>query len=127
MNLEPAIDAARSGLMSEVELVTVFADAQLIYVGQLADDDDPSSFQPLVLAPPSPDGSEPLAMVVLYTDATRIPEEVTQRGTMMLQVSGKQVLETLPEGLGVAVNPGVDPNMELPAASIPSVKAAVGL
>ncbi len=125
MNLEPAIDAARSGLLSEAELVKAFAQAPLIYVGQLADDDDPSSFQPLVLAPPAQDGGEPQPMVVLYTDASRIPDEVKERASMLLQVEGTSVLETLPEGLGIAVNPGADPNMELPPASIPAVRAVL--
>ena len=125
MNLEPAIDAARSGLMEDLELVRIFASAPLIYLGRLADDDDPSTFQPLVLAPPAADGQDPVQMVVLFTDATRIPDEARAQGSMMLQVTGRQVLETLPDGLGIAINPGGDPNMELPPASIPAVRAAL--
>lgn len=125
MNLEPAIDAARSGLMEDVELIGVFADAPMFYVGQLADEDDLSSFQPLVLAPPAEAGAEAQQMVVLFTDPNRIPEEARERGSMMLQVTGRQVLETLPEGLGIAINPGGDPSMELPASSIPAVRRAI--
>ncbi|GAA1347193.1 SseB family protein [Falsarthrobacter nasiphocae] len=125
LGLEAAVEAARSGEISDEELVTVFGDASVIYIGRL-EDDDPTSFQPLVLSPPVAEGGEVQQMVVVFSDASRIPPEAPTQATMMLQVSGRQVIETLPEGLGVALNPGSEVSMELPPAAIPAVRGVLG-
>lgn len=120
--LEQAIEAGQSGKISNQDVISAIWNSELLSVGRLTVEDDPASFQALVLK--SPEGAAPVAAT--FTDAQRIPERIRVTAPIMVKASGEATLRSIAPGYGLAINPGNSLGLELGPEGVAAVVAAFG-
>ena len=120
--LEEAIEAGQAGKISNQDVITAIWNSELLNVGRLTVEDDPSSFQALVLQ--SPEGAAPVAAT--FTDAQRIPQRIRDAAPIMVKASGEATLRSIAPGYGLAINPGNSLGLELGPEGVEAVVAAFG-
>ncbi|MCC9197034.1 SseB family protein [Arthrobacter sp. zg-Y820] len=118
--LEEAIVAGKEGRISSQELVARICESELLSVGRLQDDQDPSSFQALVLK--SPEGDS--AVAATFTTAGRVPEQIREQAPVMVKAGGEATLRSIAQGYGLAINPGSDMGLELGPEGVAAIVAA---
>ena len=82
--LEQVIVAGQAGTASNKDVITAIWNSELLSVGRLTVENDPASFQALVLK--SPEGASPVAAT--FTDAQRIPQRIRDTAPIMVKASG---------------------------------------
>ncbi|UYB35732.1 SseB family protein [Arthrobacter koreensis] len=120
--LEEAIVSGQSGAISNQDVITAIWNSELLSVGRLTVEDDPASFQALVLK--SPEGAAPVAAT--FTDAQRIPQRIRDTAPIMVKASGEATLRSIAPGYGLAINPGNSLGLELGPEGVQAVVAAFG-
>jgi hypothetical protein len=120
--LEEAIVSGQSGAISNHDVITAIWNSELLSVGRLTVEDDPASFQALVLK--SPEGAAPVAAT--FTDAQRIPQRIRDTAPIMVKASGEATLRSIAPGYGLAINPGNSLGLELGPEGVQAVVAAFG-
>lgn len=120
--LEQAIVAGQAGTISNQDVITAIWNSELLSVGRLTVEDDPASFQALVLQ--SPEGAAPVAAT--FTDAQRIPQRIRDTAPIMVKASGEATLRSIAPGYGLAINPGNSLGLELGPEGVEAVVAAFG-
>ena len=120
--LEEAIVAGQAGTISNHDVITAIWNSELLSVGRLTVEDDPASFQALVLK--SPEGASPVAAT--FTDAQRIPQRIRDTAPIMVKASGEATLRSIAPGYGLAINPGNALGLELGPEGVEAVVAAFG-
>lgn len=120
--LEQVIVAGQAGTASSKEVITAIWNSELLSVGRLTVEDDPASFQALVLK--SPEGAAPVAAT--FTDARRIPPRIRDTAPIMVKASGEATLRSIAPGYGLAINPGNPLGLELGPEGVEAVVAAFG-
>ena len=118
--LEEAITAGQDGRISSQELVARICESELLSVGRLLDEQDPASFQALVLK--SPEGGSTVAAT--FTSAQRVPEQIRQKAPVMVKAGGEATLRSIAPGYGLAINPGSTPGLELGPEGVAAIVAA---
>lgn len=118
--LEEAIVAGKEGRISSQELVARICESELLSVGRLQDDQNPSSFQALVLK--SPEGDS--AVAATFTTAGRVPEQIREQAPVMVKAGGEATLRSIAQGYGLAINPGSDMGLELGPEGVAAIVAA---
>lgn len=118
--LEEAIQAGQAGEISNQDVIAAIWNADLLSVGRLTVEDDPASFQALVLK--SPEGAAPVAAT--FTDAQRIPQRIRDTAPIMVKASGEATLRSIAPGYGLAINPGNSLGLELGPEGVAAVVAA---
>ncbi|GAA1909807.1 hypothetical protein GCM10009688_13120 [Arthrobacter gandavensis] len=120
--LEEAIVSGQAGTISNQDVITAIWNSELLSVGRLTVEDDPASFQALVLK--SPEGASPVAAT--FTDAQRIPQRIRDTAPIMVKASGEATLRSIAPGYGLAINPGNSLGLELGPEGVQAVVAAFG-
>ncbi|MFZ3451860.1 SseB family protein [Arthrobacter sp. 7Tela_A1] len=120
--LEQAIQEGQEGKISNQDVITAIWNSDLLSVGRLTVEDDPASFQALVLQ--SPEGAAPVAAT--FTDAQRIPQRIRDTAPIMVKASGEATLRSIAPGYGLAINPGNSLGLELGPEGVEAVVAAFG-
>lgn len=118
--LEEAIVAGKEGRISSQELVARICESELLSVGRLLDEQDPASFQALVLK--SPDGDA--AVAATFTTADRVPQQLRDTAPVMVKAGGEATLRSIAQGYGLAINPGSDMGLELGPEGVAAIVAA---
>ena len=118
--LEQAITDGQSGAISNQDVIAAIWNSELLSVGRLTVEDDPASFQALVLK--SPEGAAPVAAT--FTDARRIPQRIRDTAPIMVKASGEATLRSIAPGYGLAINPGNSLGLELGPEGVTAVVAA---
>ena len=118
--LEEAIVAGKEGRISSQELVARICESELLSVGRLQDEQDPSSFQALVLK--APEGES--AVAATFTTAARVPEQIREQAPVMVKAGGEATLRSIAQGYGLAINPGSDMGLELAPEGVAAIVAA---
>ncbi|MGW9405227.1 SseB family protein [Arthrobacter sp. NPDC055585] len=118
--LEQAIVDGQAGTISNRDVITAIWNSELLSVGRLTVEDDPASFQALVLK--SPEGAAPVAAT--FTDAKRIPPRIRDTAPIMVKASGEATLRSIAPGYGLAINPGNALGLELGPEGVEAVVAA---
>ena len=120
--LEQVIVAGQAGTASNKDVITAIWNSELLSVGRLTVENDPASFQALVLK--SPEGAAPVAAT--FTDARRIPPRIRDTAPIMVKASGEATLRSIAPGYGLAINPGNPLGLELGPEGVEAVVAAFG-
>ncbi|WP_342023609.1 SseB family protein [Arthrobacter citreus] len=118
--LEEAIVAGKEGRISSQELVARICESELLSVGRLQDEQDPSSFQALVLKAPEGDS----AVAATFTTAARVPAQIREQAPVMVKAGGEATLRSIAQGYGLAINPGSDMGLELGPEGVAAIVAA---
>ena len=118
--LEEAIVAGKEGRISSQELVARICESELLSVGRLQDEQDPSSFQALVLK--APEGEA--AVAATFTTSARVPERIREQAPVMVKAGGEATLRSIAQGYGLAINPGSDMGLELAPEGVAAIVAA---
>ncbi|MET4059886.1 hypothetical protein ABIB35_001429 [Arthrobacter sp. UYP6] len=118
--LEEAIVAGQEGRISSQELVARICESELLSVGRLLDEQDPASFQALVLK--SPEGDT--AVAATFTSAQRVPEQIREKAPVMVKAGGEATLRSIGAGYGLAINPGSNLGLELGPEGVAAIVAA---
>ena len=118
--LEEAIAAGKEGRISSQELVARICESELLSVGRLQDEQDPASFQALVLR--APEGES--AVAATFTTAARVPEQIREQAPVMVKAGGEATLRSIAQGYGLAINPGSDMGLELAPEGVAAIVAA---
>ncbi|MDN3481110.1 SseB family protein [Arthrobacter sp. APC 3897] len=118
--LEEAILAGQEGRITSQELVARICESELLSVGRLLDENDPASFQALVLKAPEGDS----AVAATFTSAGRVPEQIREAAPVMVKAGGEATLRSIAEGYGLAINPGSNLGLELGPEGIAAIVAA---
>ena len=118
--LEEAILAGQEGRITSQELVARICESELLSVGRLLDEQDPASFQALVLK--SPDGDA--AVAATFTTADRVPQQLRDTAPVMVKAGGEATLRSIAQGYGLAINPGSDMGLELGPEGVAAIVAA---
>ena len=107
--LEEAITAGREGRLSNREVMSVIWTSELLSVGRLAKEDDPSTFQAVVLKAPDAEYS----VAATFTSADRIPAQLREAAPVVVKASGEATIRSIAPGYGMSVNPGHDVGLEI--------------
>ncbi len=118
--LEEAILAGQEGRITSQELVARICESELLSVGRLLDENDPASFQALVLKAPEGDS----AVAATFTSAGRVPEQIREAAPVMVKAGGEATLRSIADGYGLAINPGSNLGLELGPEGIAAIVAA---
>lgn len=119
-SVDQAILAGQVGTKSNQEVLDAIWNAQLISVGRMVDENDPSTFQALSLK--VPDSEEKI--VVTFSDPKHIPDQLRKVAPFAIRNSGQVTLRSVQPGYGMAINPGISPGIELRAEAIAQIQAA---
>lgn len=118
--LEEAIVAGKEGRISSQELVARICESELLSVGRLLDEQDPASFQALVLK--APEGES--AVAATFTTAERVPQQIRDQAPVMVKAGGEATLRSIAQGYGLAINPGSNMGLELGPEGVAAIVAA---
>lgn len=118
--LEEAITAGREGRITSREVMSVIWTSELLSVGRLAKEDDPSSFQALVLKAPDAEYS----VAAVFTSADRVPQQLREAAPVIVKASGEATIRSIAPGYGMALNPGHDVGLEIGPDVVESLSAA---
>ncbi|MCC9144656.1 MULTISPECIES: SseB family protein [unclassified Arthrobacter] len=118
--LEEAITAGREGRLSNREVMSVIWTSELLSVGRLAKNDDPSSFQAVVLKAPDADYS----VAATFTSPDHIPQQLREAAPVIVKASGEATIRSIAAGYGMSVNPGHEVGLEIGPDVVASLVAA---
>ena len=118
--LEEAITAGREGRISNREVMSVIWTSELLSVGRLVKEDDPSTFQAVVLKAPDSEYS----VAATFTSADRIPAQLREAAPVVVKASGEATIRSIAPGYGMSVNPGHEVGLEIGPDVVASLVAA---
>ncbi|MCQ1948999.1 MULTISPECIES: SseB family protein [Arthrobacter] len=107
--LEEAITAGREGRITNREVMSVIWTSELLSVGRLTKEDDPSTFQAVVLKAPDADYS----VAATFTSPDRIPAQLREAAPVVVRASGEATIRSIAPGYGMSVNPGHEVGLEI--------------
>jgi type III secretion system (T3SS) SseB-like protein len=65
-------------------------------------------------------------MMAVFTDFTRIPEDISSKAPYAVRLFGRDLLRGLQPGVGLVVNPGTTWGFEILPATVPSIVSSFG-
>lgn len=98
--LEQAIQKGREGEGDMNEVIGQFVNALVVVPTATEVTDDLNELQPVLL------GDEAKHLLAVFTHIDMVPEEIAQVANYAVQMPAAELVQAIPEGTGLVVNPG---------------------